>query len=114
MFENLKHWFIRKVFYPINKKWIENHYSPEPHNKGSHKLSELKSKNFCKFMSANCDSRLANRLLDMGFIPGEEIEVLRNSGKKSSGTIMVKIKGSKVALSNKIADNISVHKTGKK
>jgi len=62
-------------------------------------------------MAANCDNRLAHRLLEMGFVPGEDISVLTNSGKK--GSIMIRVKGSKVALSNKIADNILVEKTGK-
>jgi len=95
----------------MHRKWVKSHYTSEPHNKGLHKLSGLRKNVSCKFMAANCDNRLAHRLLEMGFVPGEDVTVVTNSGKK--GSIMVKVKGSKVALSNKIADNILVRKIGK-
>jgi Fe2+ transport system protein FeoA len=48
----------------------------------------------------------------MGFIPGEDVKVVSNSGMK--GSVMIEIKGSKLALSNKIAENILVTNGGQK
>jgi len=76
------------------------------------RLSEVKKNKICKIAVAKCDPHLSHRLLEMGFIPGEDVEVLTNSGKK--GSVMVRIKGSKVALSNKIACNILVEENGKR
>ena len=70
------------------------------------KLSLTKKGTCCKLVSTSCDASLGRRLLEMGFTPGENILVVTNTGKK--GSIMVKVKGSKIALSNKIADNIIV------
>jgi Fe2+ transport system protein FeoA len=57
-----------------------------------------------RFVVAYCDEKLAHRLLEMGFIPGEYLTVIKNTSPKSN--IVIKIKGSKIALSNKIADKI--------
>ncbi|MDR1695540.1 MAG: ferrous iron transport protein A [Endomicrobium sp.] len=56
------------------------------------------------FVGTLCDEKLAHRLLEMGFVPEEKIAVLANSGR--SGSVIVKVKGAKIALSNKIAKNI--------
>lgn len=70
------------------------------------KLSCAKKGACCKFVSTSCDADLGHRLLEMGFVPGEDILVVTNTGSK--GTVMVEVKGSKLALSHKIADNILV------
>ncbi len=70
------------------------------------KLSCARKGSCCKFISTSCDAPLEHRLLEMGFVPGEDITVVTNSGSK--GTVMVKVKGSKIALSNKIAEKIMV------
>ena len=70
------------------------------------KLSCAKKGTCCKFVSTSCEAPLEHRLLEMGFVPGEDITVVTNTGSK--GTVMVKVKGSKIALSNKIAENILV------
>lgn len=70
------------------------------------KLSCAKKGACCKFISTSCDADLGHRLLEMGFVPGEDITVMTNTGSK--GTVMVKVKGSKIALSNKIAESILV------
>jgi Fe2+ transport system protein FeoA len=57
-----------------------------------------------KFMAIHCDRKLEYRLLEIGFAQGEDIIVIENTGHK--GCIMLKVKNSKIALSNKIADNI--------
>jgi Fe2+ transport system protein FeoA len=57
-----------------------------------------------KFVVAHCDRKLGYRLLEMGFVPDEDIIVIENTGDK--GSIMLKVKDSKIALSNKIANNI--------
>jgi Fe2+ transport system protein FeoA len=75
------------------------------YKQGMSKLS-LAKKGVYEFICAKCDECLAHRLLEMGFIPSEDIEVLSNTG--STGSVMIAIKGSKIALSSKIADNILV------
>jgi Fe2+ transport system protein FeoA len=57
-----------------------------------------------KFVAADCDEKLCHRLLEMGFVPGKKLSVISNTGHK--GSIMVKVKGSKIVLSNKIAEKI--------
>jgi Fe2+ transport system protein FeoA len=61
-----------------------------------------------RFVAAYCDEKLAHKLLEMGFIPGEYLTVIENTGPK--GSILIKIKDSKIALSNKIADKILLKK----
>ena len=70
------------------------------------KLSCAKKGTCYKFVSTSCDALLEHRLLEMGFVPGEDITVVTNTGAK--GTVMVKVKDSKIALSNKIAETILV------
>jgi Fe2+ transport system protein FeoA len=62
-----------------------------------------------RFIAAYCDGKLSHRLLEMGFVPGEYLTVIENTGPK--GNIVIKIKDSKIALSNKIADKILLKKT---
>ncbi|MDR1942090.1 MAG: ferrous iron transport protein A [Endomicrobium sp.] len=76
---------------------------------GALKLSKAKE-GFYEFLCAKCDEHLVHRLLEMGFVPGDNIKVLSHMG--SRGSVMIEVKGSKLALSNKIADNILV--AGKK
>ncbi|MDR0956399.1 MAG: ferrous iron transport protein A [Endomicrobium sp.] len=52
------------------------------------------------------DKKLELRLIEIGFISGERLTVVRNIGP--IGNIIVKIKGSKIALSNKISDKILI------
>ncbi|MDR1720889.1 MAG: ferrous iron transport protein A [Endomicrobium sp.] len=51
-----------------------------------------------------CSEKLEHRLLEMGFIPGENLTVVENTGPK--GGVTVKIKGAKVALSSEVAYKI--------
>ena len=48
---------------------------------------------------------LANKLTDMGLLPGEKIQVINNSGH---GPITVLLKGAKLALGQGIAKSIIV------
>jgi Fe2+ transport system protein FeoA len=60
-----------------------------------------------RFVFANSDDhKLTQRLLEIGFIPNGEIIVIE-SGVRKSG-VMVKIRGSKIALNNKVAEKILV------
>jgi len=63
-------------------------------------------KGTCKFISACCEEGLAHRLSEMGFTPGGDIKVVARSG--SHGSIMVEVKGSKLALSDRIANEIII------
>jgi Fe2+ transport system protein FeoA len=58
-----------------------------------------------RFVTANNDDdKLTQRLLEMGFIPNEEIIIIESRARKSG--VMVKIRGSKIALNNKVAEKI--------
>ena len=70
------------------------------------KLSCAKKGSSWEVVSTSCEAPLEHRLLEMGFIPGVDITVVTNTG--SGGSVMVKVKGSQIALSNKIAENIWV------
>jgi Fe2+ transport system protein FeoA len=56
------------------------------------------------FVAAYCSKKFGYRLLEMGFVPGEELTVIVNTGH--NGSVVVKVKGSKIALGNRIADKI--------
>jgi len=62
----------------------------------------------CKFVSTCCDEQLAHRLSEMGFIPGGNIKVVERASGNSRGGVMVEVKGSKLALSEQIANNIFI------
>ncbi|MDR2426885.1 MAG: ferrous iron transport protein A [Endomicrobium sp.] len=88
----------------MSNKKIYNRNTNSAICKGLNKLSCIK-RGSCKFVSACCDEKLARRLSEMGFTPGSSIKIVSGS---SRGSIMVEVKGSKLALSNKIADNIFI------
>ena len=103
--------FIKRLYEYWKKRWIRARFKKcKSLNQcimynGMAKLSDAESGTY-RFIAAYCDEKLGRRLLEMGFVPGEEISVLINTGAK--GSIMVKVKGSKIVLSNKIADNILI------
>jgi Fe2+ transport system protein FeoA len=57
-----------------------------------------------RFVAAYGDARLNQRLLEMGFVPNEEVIVIEKGKKK--GGITVKVRGSKIALNDKVAEKI--------
>jgi Fe2+ transport system protein FeoA len=59
-----------------------------------------------EFITTLCEHEMEHRLLEMGFIPKTIIKVIENSD--SSGAIFIEIKGSKLALNRKIANDILV------
>jgi Fe2+ transport system protein FeoA len=100
---------VKHTYEYWHKRWIKAHFQKFKaldhclKYNGMAKLSNAVPGSY-KFVAANCDEKLRHRLLEMGFLPGEELIVIENTGYR--GSIMVKIKGSRIALSNKIADNI--------
>jgi len=50
---------------------------------------------------------LAGRLMALGLVPGQQIEVLSNV----RGPLMVRVKGSKIALARGMAQKVMVHRT---
>ncbi|MCA6079712.1 MAG: ferrous iron transport protein A [Endomicrobium sp.] len=101
---------IKRGYEYWHKRWIKAHFqnykafdSCLKYN-GMAKLSDA-GPGVYRFVIAYCDdNKLGHRLLEMGFVPGEYLTVIENTGLK--GSVMVKVKGSKIALSNKIADKI--------
>lgn len=90
------------------KKALKAKSSWAPICDGLSRLSCAK-RGICKFVSTCCDKDLAHRLSEMGFTPGENIKVVeRAAGGRSRGGVMIEIKGSKLALSDKIANDIFI------
>jgi Fe2+ transport system protein FeoA len=105
---------IIKVIYGYwHERWIKAHFQKyKSFNNclkynGMAKLSDAVPGVY-RFVAAYCDGKLACRLLEMGFVPGEYLTVIENTGPK--GNIMIRIKDSKIALSNKISDKILLRK----
>jgi Fe2+ transport system protein FeoA len=59
-----------------------------------------------ELFEAYCDRKLRHRLLEMGFVPGEDLAVIDNSSLSGGGGVVIKIKGAKIALSSEVADKI--------
>ncbi|MCL2485149.1 MAG: ferrous iron transport protein A [Endomicrobia bacterium] len=103
--------FFKRIYEYWRKRLIRSRFKKyKSFNKciefnGMAKLSDAIGGTY-RFIAAHCDEKLGRRLLEMGFVPGEDISILTNTGRK--GSIMVKIKGSKIVLSNKIAENILI------
>ncbi|AKL98354.1 FeoA family protein [Endomicrobium proavitum] len=83
------------------------HCGESGYHKGLIKLGSAQTGTY-KFVAAFCDEDLGHRLLEMGFVPGGDVTVIANAGLR--GSVMIEIKGSKLALSHKIADNILLMK----
>jgi Fe2+ transport system protein FeoA len=104
---------IKLIYEYWHERWIKAHFQKyKAFNNclkynGMAKLSDAVPGVY-RFVAAYCDEKLAHRLLEMGFVPGEYLSVIENIGPK--GDIVIKIKGSKIALSNKIADKILLRK----
>lgn len=100
---------VLQIYEYFRKRWVRIHFQKfKSFNKylscnGMAKLSDVVPGAY-KFVAAYGDAKLNLRLLEMGFVPNEEVIVIE-SGKKKSG-IMVKIRGSKIALNNKVAEKI--------
>ncbi|GHT06081.1 hypothetical protein AGMMS5026_02820 [Endomicrobiia bacterium] len=104
---------IKLIYRYWHERWVKAHFQKyKSFNdclkyNGMAKLSDAVPGVY-RFITAYCDGKLAYRLLEMGFVPGEYLTVIENTGLK--GSTMIKIKDSKIALSNKIADKILLKK----
>jgi Fe2+ transport system protein FeoA len=68
-------------------------------DKLAHRLSEHNHHHH-----ARMNDKLARRLSELGIIPNEKIVVIENRGRK--GSVIVKVKGSKIVLNRQVADKI--------
>ncbi|MDR1928844.1 MAG: ferrous iron transport protein B [Endomicrobium sp.] len=57
-----------------------------------------------RFVAIHCCGNLKYKLLEMGFIHGEKLRIIKNTGY--NGNVIIVIKGTKIALNNKIASKI--------
>ncbi len=67
------------------------------------KLSKLKRGELGIIYKINAIGKSERKLKDLGFVNGEKIEVVNII---SEGRVAVLVKGAKIALDNKIAENI--------
>ncbi|MDR3195689.1 MAG: ferrous iron transport protein A [Endomicrobium sp.] len=99
----------KQIYDHLHKHWVKTHFQKFKlfnkrlsYNRMA-KLSDVVPGSY-KFSAIYCEDKLARRLLEMGFVPNEEVIVIENRGRK--GSVMVKIKGSKIALNHRVADKI--------
>lgn len=92
---------------------ILEHYIPTEAAYTIRKLSALKKKGVpltefknreCLIADINLDGRLFERLISMGLYPGEKLRIV----KRLPNTIIVEVKGKKLALDKNIAERIEV------
>jgi Fe2+ transport system protein FeoA len=101
---------VKQIYGHSRKRWFKSHFQKfKSFNKylSYNKMAKLSDAvpGAYRFVTANSDdNKLTQRLLEMGFIPNEEIIVIE-SGVRKSG-VMIKIKDSKIALNNKVAEKI--------
>lgn len=69
------------------------------------RLINMKEGSFPVLVAVEGGMEVEKRLADMGFLPGETVQVLHNTGH---GPVTVMIKGSKVALGHGLAQKIRV------
>jgi Fe2+ transport system protein FeoA len=103
--------FIKHIHSTWHKRWAKRHFKKFnefnlifKNNITIIKLSTVVPGVYKFVASNNTDKKLNHRLLEIGFLPNTKLRVLKNTGKK--GSTLIKIKGSKIVLSNKIADKI--------
>ncbi|MDR0822632.1 MAG: ferrous iron transport protein A [Endomicrobium sp.] len=81
---------------------IHKHYDPD---RPLISLSVAKKGEY-EFITTLCEHEMEHRLMEMGFIPQTKIKVIENPD--SNGAVFIEIKGSKLALNAKIANDILV------
>lgn len=69
------------------------------------KLTQVKSGRFVLIQSFDAGRMAEKKLLDMGFLPGQTIKMMNNTG---AGPVMVEVKRSKIALGHDLAKKICV------
>jgi Fe2+ transport system protein FeoA len=101
---------IKQIYDYFRKRWIRAHFQKfKSFNKclsynGMAKLSDAVAGTYRFVVAYSDDDKLNQRLLEMGFVPNEEIIVIASGARKSG--VMIKIKGSKIALNNEVANKI--------
>lgn len=74
-------------------------------DKGLVTLNMIEPGRAVKLVSVDGGNNLRSRLASMGLIPGEEIQVVRNS---ATGPFIVAVKGSRLVLGRGMANKIMV------
>ncbi len=67
-------------------------------------LAEIKQDGNYHVRRVDADPKIHSHLEDLGFVPGAPIKVISRSGKN----IIVKVKGTRIALSTELAQAITV------
>lgn len=67
-------------------------------------LAEVKNSGVYHVKQLHCMGDMHHHLEDMGFVPGEPIQVVSRIG----GNLIVNVKGSRVALASDLAKNIAI------
>ena len=67
-------------------------------------LTEVKKNGVYHVKQLHCMGEMHHHLEDMGFVPGEPIQVISRIG----GNLIVNVKGSRVALASDLAKNIVI------
>lgn len=72
----------------------------------SQNLAELSAGCVCRVDSLSTDSPLRERLLQLGFLPGAALRVIRNPAR---GPLLVELSGARYALAHELARAICVN-----
>ena len=67
-------------------------------------LAEVKKNGLYHVKQLHCAGEVHHHLEDLGFLPGETVRVISRIG----GNLVVNVKGSRVALSSELAQNIVI------
>jgi Fe2+ transport system protein FeoA len=83
------------------------------HGHGRQSLDNLRSLSIIPageyiFVTTLCSHEMEHRLLEMGFVQGEKIKLIERTGNENDSSVVVEIKGSRLALSSKMANDILV------
>lgn len=101
---NDPHFHQKHKLFDHHRKYPHIHYYYD-HNEPLISLSIAEPGEY-QFITTLCEHEMAHRLLEMGFIPETIIKVISNTG--ANGTVMIEIKGSKLALNSRIANDIVI------
>ena len=127
MFEKLKK-HIQRAHYRRHRKRLQKMRHIHDHIHGIHHhfrhIHDIDTKNLSSlsivpvgkytFITTLCSPEMEHRLLEMGFVPQTDITVLAKTGGHENGSVLIEIKGSKLALNFKTANEILVKEKSQK
>lgn len=127
MFEKLKK-RIQRAHYRRHRRRLQKMRHIHDHIHGVHHhfrhIHDIDTKNLSSlsivpvgeytFITTLCSPEMEHRLLEMGFVPQTVVKVIAKTGGQENGSVLIEIKGSKLALNFKTANEILVKEKSQK